>query len=84
MLENTPLYFYALGMRQEWNDNKIPAYIYQHQESNIHEVRLWLQIKDSKLRQMLPIFITINKSSFQFNTSLFILIFSTIFMSNRI
>ena len=47
-------------MIQSWDTNKIPAYITDPTASNIHEVCLWIHIKDKKLLKIMSLFKTCN------------------------
>ena len=54
------LYFFAIGMKESWNLNKLPGYDSDRDNSQLHEVCLWVQVPNSKIMKLMSIYNTCN------------------------
>ena len=76
-----PLYFYALGLKGVWNENKIPGYIENQEKSTMHQVYLWLKITDYSVLSYIPLFKTCNAVHMHIMKKLVYIMLFSIFLS---
>ena len=75
---NESLYYYALGLSDAWEQNKIPGYIESRTKSQLHQVLLWLKITDIDVLSYIPLFKTCNSVNMHFMKNLVSILLFTI------